>query len=95
MHKSRNKYLSHVNSQVIEVIDLYSASAEDLETVVCFLLFQEIRDLPKKTKYPVTDRLVEMHPPQSASQKPIRFKLLLDGNSNPYPGKPFKYRSKR
>lgn len=35
---------SHVSSHVKAAIDLYSASAEDLETVCCFLDFYETRE---------------------------------------------------
>jgi hypothetical protein len=49
---------------------LYSASEEDLDTVICFLAFHDTRDDPKKKQYPVVDLLVSMHPAQSASEKP-------------------------
>ena len=50
MCKSLNKYNSQVISQVVVAIDLYSASAEDLETTSCFFYLQEIRASPKKTQ---------------------------------------------
>ena len=37
---------------------LYSASAEDKDTLPCFLDFQEIELLPRNTTYPLTDLLV-------------------------------------
>lgn len=36
----------------------YFASAEERETVGCFLVFQEIGKLPREMKYLVTDRRV-------------------------------------
>jgi hypothetical protein len=47
----------------------YSASAEDLETVDCFLYFQDIKELSRKTQKLVMDRLVSTQPAQSESQK--------------------------
>jgi hypothetical protein len=46
--KSFNKNNSQINSHVAVERALYSASDEDLETVICFLAFQEIREFPKK-----------------------------------------------
>jgi len=56
----------------VEAIERYSASAEDLKMVVCFLDFQEISDSPKKMQKPVTDLLVSGHLAQSESQKALR-----------------------
>jgi len=42
-------------SLVVDVISQYSTSVEDWETIYCFLLFQEIRELPRKIQKPVTD----------------------------------------
>ncbi|KAJ0434871.1 hypothetical protein HanIR_Chr17g0886801 [Helianthus annuus] len=47
---SLNKFLSQTVSHAVAHIALYSALAEDLETVVCFLLFQDTKLLPKKRK---------------------------------------------
>jgi len=45
-----SKCLSQISSQVAEAITLYSASALDLATTCCFLLFQEIKLSPKRTQ---------------------------------------------
>ena len=50
-----------------EDMDLYSASAEDLETVACFLHVQEMREEPRNIHQPVVNLLVSGHPAQSAS----------------------------
>ena len=52
-------------------MDLYSASADDLETVCCFLDFLEIRESPRKTQKLVNDLLVSGHEAQSASAKAL------------------------
>nr|GFA76845.1 hypothetical protein [Tanacetum cinerariifolium] len=45
-------------SLTVEAIALYSASAEDRDTMDCFLLFQKIGVPPSKRKYPVRERLM-------------------------------------
>ena len=50
MRKFGSNCLSQVISQVMEVIDLYSSLTVNLETVVYFILFQEISALPNKTQ---------------------------------------------
>ena len=52
-----------------EAMTLYSASKDDLDTVGCFLDFQQIGDLPKRRMCPVTDRLLSGHEAQSKSKK--------------------------
>lgn len=59
---------SHVISEATGAMARYSASKEDLETMCCFLDFQEIGVLPKRITYTVTDRLVSKQAPQSESQ---------------------------
>ena len=56
---------------------LYSASAEDLEIVFCFLAFHETKELPMKMQKPVTDFLVSKQDLQSASEK--AFNWIEDG----------------
>jgi hypothetical protein len=53
----------------VEAIARYSPSAEDLETVDCFLDVQDIKELSRKTQKPVMDRLVSTQQAQSESQK--------------------------
>lgn len=50
--------ISHVISQVVSAIALYSASAEDLDIVDYFLLSQEISETARVTQKPVIDLLV-------------------------------------
>ena len=61
--KEAKKILNHTNSLVAITIDLYYALAEDLKTVACFSVFQEIGDSPSYTKYPVKDLLDSGHAP--------------------------------
>ena len=58
---SLRKYKIHTISHVATAMALYSASAEDLETVNCFLDFQDTKESPMKMLYPVTDFLVSEH----------------------------------
>lgn len=58
MPRSQSRECSQTTSQVVEVIAQYLASAEEWETVVCFLLFQETGFLPRKIRQPVVKRYV-------------------------------------
>ena len=62
------KDLIQSKSLVTVAIALYSASADERDTVVCFLVLQEMGDPPKEMKYPLMDFLVKGHAPQSESQ---------------------------
>ncbi|CAL8988629.1 unnamed protein product [Prunus brigantina] len=88
--KSCKRYLSHTNSQVRDAMDLYSDSAEERDTIDCFLLFQDMGAPPRKMQNPVTDRLVVGQLAQSASQYPFNCSLPCDGNKTPWPGAFFK-----
>jgi hypothetical protein len=46
--RSWRRVRNHTTSQQVDVIALYSALAEDQETMVCFLDFQEIKELSRK-----------------------------------------------
>ena len=69
----------------------YSASALDLATTSCFLLFQDIRFPPIKTQYPEVDRLSEGEPAQSASECPTIYVCPLSSYNKPCPGAPLIY----
>ncbi|OIW20914.1 hypothetical protein TanjilG_25086 [Lupinus angustifolius] len=49
---------NHCASEAAMAMDLYSASDDDHETVFRFLLFHEMRALPKKKHHHVTNFLV-------------------------------------
>jgi len=68
MVSSCNDLLSQDNLAVSLLRLLYSASTEERKTVTCFLDFQEIRVLPKKTTKPLIDLLLWGQEAQSASQ---------------------------
>ena len=72
-------------------MDLYLASAKDLETVDCFLDFPDTKESPRKMVYPVTDLLVSRHAAQSASANPFKCKSVVAENISPLPGSLFKY----
>ena len=50
-------------------MDLYSTSAEDLKTILCFFDFQEIKESPMETQNPVMERFVSGQVAQSESAK--------------------------
>ena len=39
----------HFNLHAVVAMDLYSASANDLDTICCFLAFQDISEFPRST----------------------------------------------
>ena len=70
-----------MTSETATAMALYFDSAEDRETVCCFLDFHEIKDSPRKTQNPVTDLLVSGQEAQSASVKAFRCRSdLLEKN---------------
>ena len=66
-------------SALADDIARYSASVEDLNTVVCFLHFHEIRESPRNIHQPVVDRRKSGQPPQSASAYADRRKEVSEG----------------
>jgi len=71
---------------------LYYASNEDLDTMVWFFDFQEIKELPRKIQYPMTLRLVLGQVAQSESLNPFIFMSLLEAKKRPRPGSALIYR---
>ena len=72
---------------------LYSASADDLETVGCFFDLQDISESPRNTEYPVTLLLVSKHLAQSLSVKAFKVRSDLEESKMPGAGVDFKYLS--
>lgn len=68
---SFNKYYNHVISQVVCASAWYSASADDLATVCCFFVCQEIKLSLRKMANPVMDRLVVGQEAQYESEKAL------------------------
>jgi len=66
--KSCIRYCNQPISKQLLSIVRYSASADDLDTFVCFFDFHEIIEEPRKMQYPDTDLRVVWQPPQSESQ---------------------------
>ncbi|WMV07950.1 hypothetical protein MTR67_001335 [Solanum verrucosum] len=89
---SLSKPANQTNSTTRAAILLYSASAELRLTVCYFFDFQEIKESPSFTMYPVTDRLVLAHDAQSESQYPVSFVGSVPFFSKtPSPGDLFMY----
>lgn len=63
--------------------DLYSASEEERETVCCFLVFQDIGELPRNTSQPVRDRRVNRQLAQSESHQAERDKSQCERSRIP------------
>lgn len=92
---SCNRPCTQTNSATVVAILMYSASAELLETVLCFFDFQEIKEFPNLMQYPVTDFLESIQDAQSASQKAV---TLLDDVlliNRPIPGLSLMYLTTR
>lgn len=68
----------------------YSALAEDLATMTCFLDFQDTNESPGKTIKPVVDLQVSKHPPQLPSEEADNLSLQAEDNKIPYPGVPLR-----
>ena len=70
---------NHFNLHVVIVIERYSTS-DNLDTICCFFIFQEIRESPINIIQPVSDLRVSRQPAQSASHHPCkrRSHLLLN-----------------
>jgi len=56
---------NHFNSQVVIAIERHLASTDDLDTICCFFVFQEIRESPRNIIQPVSDLQVSGQPSQS------------------------------
>lgn len=63
---------NQVNSHVVRAMALYSASAEDLEIIDCFLDLPEIGDFLKKMQYHMVDRRDTGHEAQLLSQYAVQ-----------------------
>ena len=85
--------LNHFNSPVTAVMDRYSASAEERDTVCCFLVFHEIGEDPSRTNHPVRDLRVKGHPAQSESHQPDSCRSQSLRNKTPCLGFHFRYRT--
>ena len=56
--KSESTLCSHLSSEVSAAMKRYSASAQERDTVCCFLIFQDIEEKSRKTIHLVSDRQV-------------------------------------
>ena len=73
---SSNKRTTQATSAAAAAMARYSASADDLETVCCFLDFQVTGELPNNNTYPVTDLRESTQDAQSASENACSFNDL-------------------
>ena len=61
----------------------YSASANDLLIICCFLVFQDRKESPRKTMKPIVDLQESRHPAQSTSAKAWCVSLQEAKNKRP------------
>lgn len=80
---SLRKLINQKSSHTATTIALHSNSANDLETVCCFLDFQETKDSLIKTQYHVVCLQVSEHAAQSASAKVLICNSDLLENNKP------------
>lgn len=92
--RSRSNWWIRTSSLVVADKALYSASAEDLDRVLCFFVFQDTKESPRKTQNPVIDFLVPRQEPQSASAKAWSWKEDWAENKRPCPGVALIYSSR-
>lgn len=83
--------MNQVTSHIAKAIDLYSASAVDLDIVCYFLDFQEIKESQRKTQNLVISLLEFVHAAQSALAKAFICNGEFDGKSKPWPRVPLMY----
>ncbi|KAJ0834577.1 hypothetical protein HanRHA438_Chr16g0745211 [Helianthus annuus] len=87
--------IEEIALDLITHIQVFSLnSAEDIYTLVYFLLFQDTRQLTRKTRKPVIDFLDIKHLAQLESAKVDKSKPLLLLNKRPFPGVDFRYLNK-
>lgn len=65
MERSERSCLGQTNSLAVVAKVRYSASADDWETVTCFLAFQETNDLPRNMQKPATASRIRASTPIS------------------------------
>lgn len=71
--KSQRRKSNQTISHTTTAIELYSASANDLETIFCFLDFHETKESPKKIQKPIINLLVSGPDAQSTSAKALKW----------------------
>jgi len=78
-------------SLVVDVITWFSASVKDWEIMDCFLLFQEIRESPKKIQKPIIDLQYVGSPLWSASEYAQSSNKEVDGSKRLWKTVPWRY----
>lgn len=81
-----------MTSKVTAAMDLYSASAKLLDTIVCFFDFQLMRErLPKENTNPSQDFLLSTLLAQSLSECATSFNFEFEAKNIPCPKELLKY----
>ena len=88
--RSRRRECNHCTSQSICVKAIYSASADDLETVCCFFDRHEIGLSPKKVQKPLIDMQMIEQLAKSKSLNALICNELEEDNEISFPGVPLR-----
>ena len=73
------------------VMDLYSTSVDDCDTVCCLFDFQETKEPPMKTQKPLIDFLLSGQTHQSKSAKPFNSMTEEEEKKRPCPAIALRY----
>ncbi|KAK3020509.1 hypothetical protein RJ639_045451 [Escallonia herrerae] len=76
---SPSSHHNQINSVVVSARARYSDSVLKRETMNCFLLHQEMRELPRTKQKPIVERQLKRSRPQSASKKAVSCREDADG----------------
>lgn len=68
---------------ILEHIAQYFASIKLRETIICFLDFSDIRELPKNIQYSLIYLLVSGHVAQSESENALSYRVEDEGKNKP------------
>lgn len=90
---AESKFFNQMTSRTVVDSALYSDSAEEQDTVSCFVVFQKIGELPNCINQPVKDLRVIGQPEKSASHHTERSNGESDRSNMPWPGLCFRYRT--
>ena len=89
--RSFSRNINHCASQDAWATARHSASEDDLNTTDCFLLFQEIREVPKKKHIPEMDFRMSRQAPQSESLNLVKEVEAEEEKNKPLPAVPLRY----
>lgn len=90
-----SKARSYLSLAVMLAIERNSTSADERDTVYCFLVFQEIGEEPRNTIQPESECCVNGQLAQSESHQPVKVKLTEELRRIPCPNVPLRQQTIR